>query len=177
MSLSAEADAGINLGGFSLETLVGIRAGLEPLAATIDRIAKIDEAYQFGSVEVPLRSSQASDSNSDTIVMCLGGPTYGRIWQLRRLVVGGALYTSSVNGTALVVVSAATPSTTPPLADVVDEAASLPLPSTYSTGQIIIRHPNRLWVVILSPTASTQYSVGGGATDMPDKRERIEASV
>jgi hypothetical protein len=93
---------------------------------------------------------------------------------LRRLVVGGSLYSDSVDGTAIVVVSSNHPSSTPPLADVVDQAATLPLPATYSTGQIVIRHPNRLWVVFLSPSESTNYAVGGAVTDMPDKRERID---
>lgn len=174
MSLEGDLGAEVSLGGFSLETLVGLRAGMDSLVAKIDRIAKIEEAYQFGAVEVSLRGATVSTSDSVIAPIDLGGPTYGRVWQLRRLIVGGAQWGSTVAGSALVVVSANQPSATPPISDVVDQAETLPLPALYGTGQVIIRHPNHLYIVFLSPTASTTYGVGGAATDMPDKRERID---
>ena len=111
MSLEADAGVEVGLGGFSLETLVGMRAGIDKFAKTLRSIHRIEEAYQFGTVEVALRGSTAVDSNGDPVIIDLGGPSYGRLWQLRRLVVGGALYSSTMAGTALVVSSANQPST------------------------------------------------------------------
>ena len=91
---------------------------------------------------------------------------------MRRLTIGGVLWTSTVAGSALVVVGPSQ-TVTPPLPDVNDSVAALPNNGFYSTGQLLVRHPDHLRIVILNPTASTQYSVGGTVTEMPDKREPI----
>lgn len=172
MSLDADVGAGFELGPFSLKTLVAIQAGLETLAQRLEDIRRVQESYQFGPVEAPIRASAFSDSAGDTLVLDMGGPSYERKWQVRRISVGGQTWTTSVNGKALVVVSSARNSN-PATTDVADYASSLPLPAFYSTGQLIVRHPNRLFVVILSPSASTQYVAGGSVEDLPDKREPI----
>lgn len=172
--MTAEVDAGfgVELGPLSLKALADIELGINSLSQLMRNIRKVEEAYEFGAREVALRGGATADSNGDAFYIGLGGPAYGRIWQVRRLTIGGALWTTSVEGSALVTVAPAA-TNDPPLTDVADEVASLPSNGFYSTGQLIIRHPNHLRVVILSPTASTSYSVGGAATDMPDKREPI----
>ena len=172
MSLDAEVDAGIELGGFSLQTVLGMAASLGNIEKHLSRIAAYEEAYQTGAKDIPLRATASSDSGSDSFIIGLGGPTYGRQWQVRRLTIGGALWTSTVAGSALVVVGPSL-TVTPPLPDINDTVGSLPSNGFYSTGQLIIRHPDHLRIVILTPTASTQYTVGGTATEMPDKREPI----
>ena len=172
MSLDAEVDAELDLGPMFLEVLGGVRAGIETLNKRLRNIAKIEEAYQFGAVEVMIRKAATSAASGSLIVGC-GGPAYGRLWEVKRLTVGGQLWTTSVNGTAIVAMGS-TPdgqaALTPPLSDIVDNASSLPSIAFYSTRQITVRHPNHLFVVILSPSATTQYVVGGQATDYPDKR-------
>ena len=176
MTMDLDAGAGIELGGSSLSALFRIAGTLDGIHAQLRKLHDVEEAYQFGGVQVRLQGVATSDSNSDTIEIGLGGPTYGRLWQLRSLVVGGPLWTTTVAGTALVTVNSAR-SLTPALTDIVDEAGSLPTLSQYSTGQVIVRHPNHIRVIILTPTASQQYAVGGWATDLPDKRERIETGL
>ncbi len=175
MSLGAEADVGLELGPFSLGILGEIRAGLNTIAKELRDIRRIQDAYQFGPKDIEFRDSKSSDASGDTIVLNLGGPSYERQWQVRRISVGGSLYTSTVAGKALVVVGSSR-NATPSTADVADVASSLPLTAFYSTGQLIVRHPNRLYLVILTPTASTQYVGGGVATDMPDKRTALVTS-
>jgi hypothetical protein len=181
MSLDVGAAAEVDLGPLSLGAIAGLGATLDGIHETLKNLHRLEEAYQFGGVQVRLSNVASSDSNSDSFEIGLGGPAYGRLWQIRSLVVGGALWTTSVLGSALVVISpsraSAVPLPSPPLTDIVDEAGSLPSVSQYSTGQIVVRHPNHIRIVILTPTASTQYAAGGWATDMPDKRERIEASI
>jgi hypothetical protein len=176
MSLDAGVEAEVDLGPLVLQALVGLGASMDTLNRHLRDIAKLEEAYQFGAAQVRLSMTATSDSNGDSIEIGVGGPTYGRLWQIRSLVVGGSLWTTTVAGSALVVIGA-NKTLTPPLTDIVDEAGSLPSVAQYSTSQIVVRHPNHLRVVILTPTASTLYAVGGWATDMPDKRERIEASL
>lgn len=172
MSLGIEAGAEVELGGFSLQTLIGMATSLNGIHEQLKSIRKYEEAYQFGAVKVQLGNTASSDSASDSLEIGLGGPAYGRLWQINSLVIGGDLWTTTVLGTALVVVSAIK-TTTPPLTSIVDEAGSLPSVAQYSTGQIIVRHPAHLRIVILTPTASTQYAAGGVATDLPDNRQPI----
>ena len=176
MSLDAEVGANVELGQFSLGAIMGLGATLDGIHQQLKKLHDLEEAYQFGGTQVRLSMTATSDSNGDTIEIGLGGPGYGRLWQIRSLVVGGALWTTTVAGTALVHISP-NRTMTPPLTDIVDEAGSLPSVAQYSTSQLVVRHPNHLRVVILTPTVSTVYAAGGWATDMPDKRERIEASL
>jgi len=172
MTMEAEVGGGIELGEFSLKALAGIQGTFDGVLQHLEKIARYEEAYQFGPVEVALRGASQSNANGATLVLDMGGPSYERMWQVRRLVVGGSQWTSTVAGSALVVVSP-NQVTTPPLSDIADQASALPLLAFYSTGQLIVRHPNHLFVVILTPTISTNYGVGGAATDLPDKRHRI----
>ena len=176
MSLDAEVGAGVELGGASLSALFGIAGTLDGIKQQLAKLHNLEESYQFGAIQVELGASASSDAAQDTFEIDLGGPSYGRLWQVRGLIVGGPLWSSTRAGTALVVVNSAQ-NLTPVLSDVVDSMSSLPAILHYSTSQLIVRHPNHLRIVIASPTASAQYVAGGGATDMPDKRERIEAGI
>jgi hypothetical protein len=99
----------------------------------------------------------------------------GRKWEIRRLIVGGATFSSVVGGTAefyVVAAPALIEGVGRNLADMVDQASgntpALPAVAFYSPGQIVLRYPQELKVVIVSPTASTQYNCGGAAIDLPD---------
>lgn len=173
MSMEAEVGGGLELGNFSLKTLIEIGATLDSIHKHLKGIRKIEEAYEFGAVQVILRGTATSDSASDTIEIGLGGPSYGRVWQVHRLTVGGALWTTTAAGQALVVVSPSK-TLTPALSDIADQAGSLPSVAYYGAGQLVVRHPNHLRVVFLTPTATTQYAVGGQAIDLPDRHLRLE---
>ncbi len=172
MTVAAGVSGGIELGEFSLGAVVGLKASMDGLAQRISRLLRYEEAYQFGAVEVALRGAAQSDAAGDSLVIDLGGPAYERLWQVRRVTIGGVSWSSTVAGQALVVVSANRASN-PPISDVADQAATLPNVGYYSTGQLIVRHPNHLYIVVLTPTASTNYGVGGAATDLPDSRHPI----
>lgn len=175
MSLDAEVGAKVELGEFSLKALAGVGATLDGIHQQLTRLAAYEEAYQFGAKDIPLRDVQSSDSAGDTLILDLGGPTQGRKWQVRRISIGGPLYTTTVAGKGLVVVQSSR-NTTPAMSDVADVATTLPNVAFYSTGQLTVRHPNRLYIVVLTPTGSTQYAAGAVATEMPDKRTRIETT-
>jgi hypothetical protein len=172
MSIGADVDAEVDLGPLVFELMGGIKASLDSLASAIKKMRDNEEAYQRGAVQVVLRGSAMSDSGSDTLEIGLGGPPYGRLWEVKSLTVGGGLWTTTAAGQALVVVSPAR-SLTPALTDIVDQAGTLPSVAYYSTRQLVVRHPNHLRVVFLTPTASTQYAVGGQATDLPDRRTAL----
>ena len=166
--MTIEAEAELDLGPLVLNALVDLHAGINTLNKHLRNIAKLEQAYEFGAQQVPLRTSSVSPA-SGSLVFDLGGPTRGRLWELKRLVVGGAAWTSTVNGTMLIVVSPSAGQLTPALPDIVDQANSLPIVATYGTRQVVVKHPNHLFAIVLTPSASTTYAVGGEATDFPDK--------
>ncbi|MHB1475314.1 MAG: hypothetical protein ACYCV4_17165 [Dermatophilaceae bacterium] len=172
MTIGAEIGGGVELGSTSLGVIAAVGAKFDGLAAQVRKLLAEQDAYEFGAVEVALRGAATSTASGSTLVIDLGGPTHGRLWQVRRLVVGGAQWGSVVAGTALVVVGGSA-SITPPTSDVADYSAAIPNVAFYSTGQLVVRNPSRLYMVVLTPTASATYAVGGAATDMPDRRERI----
>ena len=172
MTIGAEIGGGVELGSTSLGVIAAVGAKFDGLAAQVRKLLAEQNAYEFGAVEVALRGAATSAASGATLVIDLGGPAYGRLWQVRRLTVGGAQWGDTVAGTPLVVV-APQASTTPPTSDVADFSGTIPNTAFYSTGQVVVRNPARLYMVILTPTASTTYAVGGAATDMPDSRHRI----
>jgi hypothetical protein len=172
MSMGAEVDAEVDLGPLVFELMGGLKASLDTLNKRLRNIARVEEAYEFGATQQPIRGVSNSPA-SGSFSFGLGGPTYGRMWEVKRLVVGGVQWGTSVAGQAVFFVSPVGGQATPSLADVVDQAATLPDVAYYSTRQLVLRHPNRLHVLILSPTASTTYVVGGEATDLPDKRTAL----
>ncbi len=171
MTLDARGFAGIELGPLSLDALAKVHAGLDTLTKQLVQIKADEAAYQrHGPVSVPLVASGVVDSNSDPVYLDLGGPAYGRVWEVRQLVVGGITWATTVAGTAPVLVQANAPNAQSgvSLLNVQDCATALPAVAFYSSGQFRVRHPNHIWVVILSGTASTPYGAAGDAFDMPD---------
>jgi hypothetical protein len=171
MTMEAEVGAGVEVGGASLDALVALGGSLNGVVKHLEKLQSLEEAYQFGSVEVPLRAASVSGA-SGALVIDLGGPTYGRKWEVKRLSVGGTTWASAVGGIGQAVISP-NAQTNPAISDVADVAATLPSIAFYSTGQFVVRHPNHLYIVIVTPTASTQYAVGGSATELPDRRVRL----
>ena len=166
----AAIGAGINIGEASFGALLDIKASVDTLGDLTRELLRQQEAYEeYGPVQLALRAAGVSAA-SGVLIMNLGGPSYGRLWEVRRLIIGGATWGATVAGRGDIVVAANTPNATNrSLPDIVDVAASLPSVAFYSSGQIVLRNPQQLYVVIVNPTATTQYAVGGGGFDVPDR--------
>lgn len=92
----------------------------------------------------------------------LGGPQQGFIWECRNLVIAGLSVDTVVAGTAYVFVRGMTPPVGITQAQwgvtgLRDIATSLPLPAFYGRGQVTIRANQKLWVMLLNYTTSTDY--------------------
>lgn len=98
----------------------------------------------------------------DDLVLGFGGPHSGRTWMVMGVTIGGVTYATAAAGTALVVVSAATPLNAANLGTgfVYDQAPSLPLPATYSRGQIPLKANERLFIIIVGGTIAQSYTAG-----------------
>jgi len=168
MGIDTELEADVRIGPALLQGMIGLRGSIDSMAKEIEKQRSIEADYErLGPVSVKLRGSEAADSGGDTLLIDIGGPARGRRWEVRSLIVGGPLWTSVVAGSALIVVSGAR-SATPALPDITDVMAALPAKALYSGGQLVIRWPEHLHIVMLTPTASGLYSAGGFALDLPD---------
>ena len=163
--------AHFELGPVSLAAMAGLTSATQQLAkAQSDWIEQEKEYQRLGPVFVQLMASSPTDSGSDPLVLDLGGPAPGRCYEVRQLVIGGVLWSTTVAGNALVLVqpSAPAPNTAPGLGTVQDVASSLPKVAFYSSAQFRVQHPNHIFVVVVGGTASTTYQVTGDAYDVPN---------
>ena len=174
--MALELDFGVDIAGVLAEFTAEIRAGREDQKTILSKLLALEQRYQQeGPIYVPIGGNATSTATGATFAIDLGGPSYGRRWELRQLIIGGNYYSSLVGGSAEVVQTpslALVGTTEPSLSSLEDRAPSLPAISFYSAGQIIVRHPNRLFVVVVSPTVSTNYTVGGEAIETPDAGSR-----
>ena len=149
--------------------------------ASLDRLIAFQAAYQQdGPIQLRLRGTGTSNSAGDSFTIDLGGPATMRLWEIRGVVVGGLTWSSTVSGTAELYIGSNV-STARPLSEIVDQASgstpSLPSVATYSSGQVVLRNPEHLYLVIVSPTASTQYLAGARGFDVPDRPARRVADL
>lgn len=156
--------------GFDVEASFKLSAALDKNTDTMRRFA--DTWIEQAAVLTPFQSritAADSSASSGNLTLDLGGPTQGWIWELRNLVVGGVLPTTAVNGSIDVYVSGAGKSQQPASTlDWIDHASTVPRWGFYGAGDVYIRYPENLYVVITSPTASTVYMAAGTVLVRPD---------
>ena len=163
--------AHFELGPVSLAAMAGLTSATQQLAkAQSDWIEQEKEYQRLGPVFVQMLVSGTVDSSSDPLIMDLGGPAAGRVYEVRQLIVGGLLWSTTVAGTGQILVqpNSPPPNVVPPLGTVQDVASSLPNVAFYSSAQFRVQHPNHIFVVIVGGTASTTYQVIGDAYDVPN---------
>ena len=153
---------------FNLELVLGeLGKASNRTATAIERAINAPPAQPVFSQREAADSVNAGGSD---LVLALGGPTQGRLWHLRTLVVGGLTYATVAAGTALLVRSAMRPTNaaTLGLSAVLDQATSLPLPAGYSRGQMVIRNPEKFYVIIVGGTASQAYVAAGSIEEFQE---------
>jgi hypothetical protein len=160
----AGIDADVTIG--PLEVVASVGASLDRFSDHLDRQAAEDHARrERARARVPMRvrfnNSAISDAGADPLVIDVGGPEAGFYWLARRLLIGGVTWKSAVGGTAEIYVSAGGHPwpLSRNLSDMVDQATSLPSKAFYSNEQILVHPREKLYVIVDTPTASTQYIV------------------
>ncbi len=166
-----QVDTKLSIGQMSLEALVDLKASVDGMTDLFRKYLRAQEEYQQrGPLQLALRTSGTSGSSGD-LGFGFGGPKYGRLWEIRRVIVGGLDWDTTVSGSAQLYV-ASVPAlqmvNNDNLADMVDQAATLPSVAFYSSGQIVLRHPQELHIVIDGPSATTSYVASAGGFDIPD---------
>ena len=125
----AEVGAEFRLGELLLGAKVDLFAKLDSIEKRLSSIAEREQRYEeAGPVQVELRDSGTVDANQDNLYIGLGGPSYGRVWEVRQLVIGGVTWATTVAGYALFFVQPVKPSAMAgvPLANIQDAAGTGP---------------------------------------------------
>lgn len=135
------------------------------LAESQDRANRLAQAALLvpaGRVEV----DSGIAVTATNLILEIGGPAQGRLWDVSRIVIGGNLPTTAAAGAAYVYVSSAPSGSVPTsITEWVDTAATLPLNAFYSPSQVFLRYPERLYVVVVGGTNAQQYTAGARIVD------------
>lgn len=172
------AEVDVKLGSI----LLGIAAGIERVSDRLDSLVREWVYARKGPITVQEQASGQTNT-SGVVWLGLGGPAYGRVREVRRIIISGSFISTSSSGTAEVCVipgsSAAAISSQgePPAGWVKDFASEIPLVAPYSAGQMRLRHPNHLYIVVLGGGSGVQYVANLDALDLPDEIVRQEVTV
>jgi hypothetical protein len=159
--VTTDTDSGIDLSA-SLHLAIG------NLAEETKKMREaVNRARALVPADVRLNVSATSPSSGD-FWMSFGGPAAGFYWVVRRLIVGGASWSSTVSGSAELYVTAGSVgamgtsgtggyASIRDLNDLVDQAANLPTKGYYGFHELVVGPHESLAVVIDSPSASTLY--------------------
>ncbi len=171
----AEAEVGgqFSIGDLVLGAKVDILAELGEIRQHLKSIRELEARYEReGPVQVALQGQASTASTVVPIFIDLGGPSFGRLWEVRQLAVGGLTWATTVAGTGQVQVAPAVQNAAAPVGTLQDVATAMPNIAFYSAGQFRVVWPNHIFIVIVGGTASTQYTAGGDALDLPDRPSR-----
>lgn len=167
----AEAEVGgeFRLGQFLFGAKADLELKLDGIGKRLDDILAREKLYQEeGPTFVALNGAANLPSGTPgPTSIDLGGPQYGRVWEVRAVIIGGITWATTVAGVAQLVPSPTCPSAAVPVGMCQDVISTLPASKFYSSGQFRVVHPNHVFVLIVGGTASTVYTVGGDALDLP----------
>ena len=176
----------LDLGPVSLKAIIDLQGGIESLTKIFKQWRDEEAIYQYGAVDITLTGSGTADGAEDDLVFGLQGPPEGYMWEILSLSIGGVSpVTATLEGVAYFFRGATRPIGSPAATTgnqlstmnwidwTGDGGATLPAVAFYSTRQIVLHAPDRLWCVISAPETLTQYVVNGHAIETPDRRRKI----
>jgi hypothetical protein len=142
-------------GGLDISFFIGLNASIGKLADSVQ--ADMDRRNKFQPPQDnPLFQSGVFPASGD-LTLDLGSVPLGRVWQIRRLIVGGATVTTTAAGAAYAFAQGAPPADVN-LTNCVDIFLTLPQGNTYGTHQLFLLPSAHLWVVFAGGTAGQQYA-------------------
>lgn len=173
------------VGGFNvdLEVMAELSASIHEMKTLLKAIKHKEGGWEETQVIPHLfRGVNVCPSPTASFTIDCGGPVTGYEWEVRRLIVGGVTWGTSAAGSANVFQSPGMtgfPNTSVQEAiwQQVDHAGSLPATAFYSSGQIVLTRQDKLFVEILSGTASQQYAASGFALVVPDRSKSSVTAV
>jgi hypothetical protein len=127
-------------------------------AEVMDRATGVIQRALMEPVQADRADARLYPASGD-LVLELGGPEQGMRWDVLTMIVGGVTWATAAAGTALLVKSGQRPISAAAvgLSAIRDTANPLPLPAGYGKGQIVLRNPEKLYIIITGGTAAQQY--------------------
>jgi hypothetical protein len=164
-ALGDPSDDEANGGGLDFSFFVSLGASIDTLTESM-REDRERRAKMIPPSNEPLFSAGKVPS-SGVLILDLGSVPLGRVWQVRRLIVGGVAVTTAAAGVAYAFAQGAPPSDLN-LTNCVDIFASLPQGNTYGTHQLFLLGSEHLYVVFSGATAGQQYAAAARVEDWDD---------
>jgi hypothetical protein len=161
MSLDFSVDLSASIGQLASEVR-GLRADQERMRRREIKRARVPQT-------VRLQGSGICPTPTAPFGINFGGPDTGFFWIVRRIIVGGLTWTTSAAGTGEVYVTglaglpgvassgAGTAAGIRALADLIDQAGTLPNKAFYGNSQVPVLANESLVVVVNGGTAGQQY--------------------
>lgn len=143
-------------------------AKLDALAVQLSRQHREMIASSVAPKSLRIVAQATADANGNATLVFPTVPG-GRVHYLRRLVIGGATWPTTVTGSAIVAVNAnqSVRDAAPSILDVVDAHTSLPNSTFYLDNQITIASCSALQIFISGGTANTTYCASALVSDYP----------
>jgi hypothetical protein len=155
----------LDLGGSLSLSIGALSASLD--ADRRDRAAQRAAAQRRIPVHRPLSASGVGVT-STTLYLGLGHPDPGFIWEIRRIVVGGALATATPASTAVMAIVGPPNPTDLTLTNAFDyTTVALPWVAYYSTAQFVVQQGQHLTIAITGPGNTTPYAAAVTALQYP----------
>jgi hypothetical protein len=155
--------------GLDLSFFAQIAVSLGSLADSFKREQdRRDKMGQAPQDHAPV--AQGTVGASGFLVLDLGSVPEGRVWQVRRVVIGEATATSAPSGAAFLVAQGTPPTSgAVPTISVVDSWPTFTkgaAGSTYGTHQLFLVAPEHLWVVVTGATTGAQWVASARIEDL-----------
>jgi len=160
---AAASDGG---SGFDFSIFVNLGAQLGTLADGLDADRKHRASMTPPANEQLFAAGKAPASGN--LLLDLGSVPLGRVWQVRRLVVGGVDITTTAAGKAYAFTQGAPPADLN-LTNCVDVFATLPALNKYGTHQLFLLASEHLWVVVAGGSSGQQYAASARVEDWDDQ--------
>lgn len=149
--------------GVNLDFFVQLGASIGSLADSInaDRADRKSRQKAPGNEQI-FKSGVVPASG--VLHLDLGSVPLGHVWQVRRVIAGGATVTTAATGAAYLFAQGARPLDLN-LTNCVDIFATLPRGDTFGTHQLYLLGSEHLWVVFVGATPNQQYTCSARVED------------
>jgi len=148
-----DADAGDGGAGVDFFINLGIQIGNLANAIQADRD---ERESRIPPTSEPAFTAGVVNDNGDPLILDLGSVPLGRIWQVRRTIVGGPDVTQAVDGSAYWFRQGTAP-TDFNVTNCVDIFSDLPRGNTYGAQELFMIATEHLWAVVVGGDAGQQY--------------------
>lgn len=161
-----------------LDVQAGLSIAIGGVQSEVRRMRRdLQRAAQRMPIDLALAGTALCPAGGGNFSVSLGGPSQGRKWLIRQLVIGGGAFPYTAAGTGYLYCGATDPAGPGgAISSGLDDFTSGTFPQTawYSNRQLVVWANQRVYMLISGGTAGTQYFVNGQVEDWPDEPLHVE---